>query len=1056
MTNLEKTSSDLLKDLQELRTSYDLLKESFEKILADQLRAEEALIRQDKRFQLMLEYSSDILVFLDQDGIQRHISPSAEAITGFSVEELQRSFTELIHPDDVEQVRMAFEELIKNPDKILKGEYRHLHKNGGFRYFEAIGRNYLHDPNFRGIVINTRDITERKIAEAALREEELKYRLLADNMTDTIWLMDMNLKFIYISPSMEKVRGYSLAELQQFSLNQLLTPESYRLIMEAYAEIMPKVLADPAYSPVIIIDLEFYSPDGKIHWAETKISLIRDENGTPVNILGQDRDISERKSAEMALKEIELSHDDAQEISKMGSWKYDMTNSNIRWSKNCYRVFGYEPFQVEPTYELFFNHVHPDDQHLIGEAIDFATEKKEGISQEMRLIMPDGAVKWIQNKLIPVFKENVLTRLKGVCIDLTELKQAETALKQSEIKYRHLIENITDWIWSIDRDETHTYSNPAILNLLGYTADEIIGTNSFLFIHPDDEPAFRKMLQNCIRKKTGWCNTGIRWIHKNGSVRYFESNASPLLDDSGLVLGFIGIDRDVTEQKRNESAVKESEEKHRQILKTAIDGFWLADSKGRLLEVNESYCRMSGYSEQELLTMSISDLDVYETNADTASHIEKIFKLGEDRFETKQQRKDGSVFDVEISVQYRYADGGCFVVFINDITGRKLAEQELIKAKEKAEESDRLKSAFLANMSHEIRTPMNGILGFAQLLKEPNLTGSEQQDYIRIIEKSGKRMLNIIQDIVDIAKIESGQMEVSVSQTNINDQIAYIYHFFTPEVEKKGIKLLYKNTLPSKEAVIHTDREKLYAILTNLVKNAIKYTNEGLIEIGYEKKGDYLEFFVKDTGIGIARDRQEAIFERFIQADISNKRAHDGAGLGLSIAKAYVEMLGGTIRVESEESHGSMFYFTVPYNNKPEEKMMVEDNIPDTREENRVRKLKMLIVEDDETSELFITMIVKKYGDEILYASTGVEAIEVCRNNPDLDLVLMDIRMPDMNGHLATRRIREFNKDVIIIAQTAYALSGDREKAMKSGCNDYISKPIDSELFHEIILSHFK
>jgi PAS domain S-box-containing protein len=905
-------------------------------------------------------------------------------------------------------------------------------------------------------VINTRDITERKIAEAALREEELKYRLLAENMTDTIWLMDMNLKFIYISPSMEKVRGYSLAELQQFSLNQLLTPESYRLIMEAYAEVMPKALADPAYSPVIILDLEFYSPDGKSHWAETKISLIRDENGNPVNILGQDRDISERKSAELALKEIELSHDDAQEISKMGSWEYDMINSSVCWSKNCYRVFGYEPFQVEPTFELFFNHVHPADQHLIGESIEFINKKKEGINKELRFIMPDGAVKWIQNKLIPVFIENDLVRLKGVCIDLTELKQAETALKESEIKYRHLVENITDWVWSMDLEGTHTYSNPATYNLLGYDSNEIIGTSAFLLIQPDDKQAGKEMLEKSIRQKTGWHNLGVRWLHKNGSVRYFESTATPLLDDNGMIIGFSGIDRDITERIQIELAVKEIEEKHRQILKTAMDGFWLTDSKGHLLEVNETYCRMSGYSEQELLNMTIPDLEVSETPADIASHLEKIFTAGEDRFETQHQRKDGSVFDVEISVQCRHAEGGCFVVFINDITGRKLAELELIKAKEKAEESDRLKSAFLANMSHEIRTPMNGILGFAQLLKEPNLSGLEQREYIRIIEKSGKRMLNIIQDIVDIAKIESGQMEVSVSFTNINDQIEYIYHFFTPEVEKKGMKLLYKNTLPAKEAIIHTDREKLYAILTNLVKNAIKYTNEGFIEIGYEKKGDYLEFFVKDTGIGIARDRQEAIFERFIQADISNKRARDGAGLGLSIAKAYVEMLGGTIRVESEEGHGSMFYFTVPYNNKPEEKMMVEDINPDAREDNRVRKLKILIVEDDETSELFITMIVKKYGDELLYASTGVEAIEVCRNNPDLDLVLMDIRMPDMNGHLATRSIREFNKDVIIIAQTAYALSGDREKAMKSGCNDYISKPIDSELFHEIILRYFK
>jgi signal transduction histidine kinase len=244
--------------------------------------------------------------------------------------------------------------------------------------------------------------------------------------------------------------------------------------------------------------------------------------------------------------------------------------------------------------------------------------------------------------------------------------------------------------------------------------------------------------------------------------------------------------------------------------------------------------------------------------------------------------------------------------------------KELVKAKEQAEESDRLKSAFLANMSHEIRTPMNGILGFSELLKEPDLTGDEQQEYIRIIEKSGVRMLNILNDIIDISKIEAGLMKLDVKDSNINDQTQYIYTFFKPEAEAKRINLSFKNSLPAKEAIIKTDREKVFAILTNLVKNALKYTKNGSIEFGYvvktTDKPTYLEFFVRDTGIGIPLNRQEAIFERFIQSDNAGILAHQGAGLGLSISKAYVEMLGGKIWVESKEGVGTTFYFTVPYN----------------------------------------------------------------------------------------------------------------------------------------------
>jgi len=395
-----------------------------------------------------------------------------------------------------------------------------------------------------------------------------------------------------------------------------------------------------------------------------------------------------------------------------------------------------------------------------------------------------------------------------------------------------------------------------------------------------------------------------------------------------------------------------------------------------------------------------------------------------------------------------------------------LADKEILIQKEKAEESDRLKSAFLANMSHEIRTPMNGILGFSELLKSPNLSGEKRHKYIEIIEKSGKRMLNIINDIVDISKIEAGLMKMDIKESNVNEQIEYIYTFFKPEVEAKGMQLFFKNILPAKEATIKTDREKLFAILTNLVKNAIKYTKEGSIEFGYvlkmrgesvdQSQNDELEFYVKDTGIGIPKDRQEAIFERFIQADISDEMAMQGAGLGLSITKAYIEMLGGKIWVESEEGMGSIFYFTLPYNPEQKEKNSTKDVAVTGSSENHVKNLKILIAEDDENSEMLISINVSEFSNEILKARTGRESIEACRNNPDLDLILMDIQMPDLNGYEATRQIRQFNKDVVIIAQTAYGLSGDREKALNAGCNDYISKPIKKIELQALIQKYFK
>ena len=282
-----------------------------------------------------------------------------------------------------------------------------------------------------------------------------------------------------------------------------------------------------------------------------------------------------------------------------------------------------------------------------------------------------------------------------------------------------------------------------------------------------------------------------------------------------------------------------------------------------------------------------------------------------------------------------------------------------------------------------------------------------------------------------------------------------MYDFFSPEVEKKGLQLVYKTTLPPKGAIIHTDREKIYAILTNLVNNAIKFTSTGSIEFGYEKKGKYLEFYVKDTGIGVRKDQKEIIFERFRQGDDLTKKFTEGTGLGLSIAKGYVELLGGKMWVESEFGKGSTFYFTLPYNAALESKTISTKFSSEITPEHHVKNLKILIAEDDQSSLSFLSRVLKMFCREILKAGTGVEAVETCRNNPDLDLILMDITMPELNGYEATRQIRGFNKDVIIIAQTAYAMADDREKALEAGCSDYISKPIRIDAIKGLIQRHF-
>lgn len=382
-------------------------------------------------------------------------------------------------------------------------------------------------------------------------------------------------------------------------------------------------------------------------------------------------------------------------------------------------------------------------------------------------------------------------------------------------------------------------------------------------------------------------------------------------------------------------------------------------------------------------------------------------------------------------------------------------KNEFLRQQKKAIYSDKLKSAFLANMSHEIRTPMNGILGFSDLLRNPDLTGKMQQQYIEIIEKSGHRMLGIINDIIDISKIEAGLVTLEITDSNINDQLEYIHKFFSPEVEAKGMKLTYRNLHALEQINIKTDREKVFAIFINLVKNAIKYSKRGTIEFGYTVEGDFIKFYVVDTGIGIAKNRQLAIFERFVQADIDNLNAEQGAGLGLSITKSYIELLGGKIWLESEIGVGSKFSFTLPFNSTSKDQKIEQQDTLLPKGEVMHQALKILIAEDDEVSETLMSININNFCKAPLVARTGLEAVDICRNNPDLDLVLMDIQLPIYNGYEATKKIREFNKDIIIIAQTAYGLSRDKEMAIMVGCNDFIAKPIGKLKLTKLIEKYF-
>ncbi len=632
--------------------------------------------------------------------------------------------------------------------------------------------------------------------------------------------------------------------------------------------------------------------------------------------------------------------------------------------------------------------------------------------------------------------------------DITVRKSHEASI----LKLQKAVDNSGEVIFLTDQNGVFTFINPAFTATYGFTADEIIEkvTPRILKSGLMDENNYKLFWETLKSGK----EVRIEFINKrkDGTTINIEGSASPVFNDKKEIIGFLGIQRDITQRKKDEEEITMLA----QSLKCVLECVSITDLKNNILFVNESFLNTYGYHENELIGKNISIVRSQNNSAELVNEILPNTISGGWQGELLNKRKDGSEFPVYLSTQIindNYGNSLGIIGVATDVTERKLEAKELLNAKIKAEESDRLKSAFLANMSHEIRTPMNGILGFTELLKTPKLTGKEQQHYIGIIEKSGARMLNIINDIINISKIESGQVELSISDFNINEKIADIYNFFKPEAIQKNLNFTFKNGLSASEAFIKTDKEKLYAVLTNLVKNALKFTKSGSVEFGYKVNGDFLEFYITDSGPGISQVQRAYIFERFRQVSESSTRNYEGAGLGLAIAKAYIEVLGGTIWVESELEHGSTFYFTIPYQNKTDEKLQLHPVTEEKIKKNRT--LKIVVAEDDEISRLLLNIIIENQADEIFYAINSIEAIEACRNNPDIDLVLMDINMTGMDGYEATRQIRMFNKDVIIIAQTAYALSGDYQKAIAAGCNDYISKPIDRTALQLMINKYF-
>jgi PAS domain S-box-containing protein len=939
------------------------------------------------------------------------------------------------------------------------------------------------------------EMDERKKAENDLKEERNLLRTLIDNLPDTIYILDHEGKKVIANRADVRNIGFGdeASVLGKCDLDLFpgeIGKRGHRDNLSVINTGMP------------IIDREeyFYTKEGNVVWMLTSKYPLYDSNGKMLGLFGSGHDITNRKISEQELqrknKELSFLNGLADELTQLKqednifeflarkikefSGAFVAVTLNYIPEKKAIQIRHIETDR-EVTNKIanslgkkFFDALIPvSDENLeliirenyavsdtlkeltfgqLSGMADTLIRKVTGVSSFVAIANVIGG-EYIGTTMLG-FREGTVEPTKEVLVAFARMaattiqrRQAEEKLKESEEKYRLLIENQGEGVAVVDLDEKFVFVNPAAEEMFGVEKERLLNLNLLEFVSPEQKTVIQRESKKRIRGEKSTYEIDI--CRPNGEKRTILITATPQFSNEGKLTGTFGVFRDITVRKQMEKKVIESEAYYRTLIDISPDGIITSDLEGNItygsIKAFEVFSIPPG---KDVKGTSIMDWVMPDFQDKVLERFKDIM-LGNVAPETREyflKKWNGDPFWAELSSSPLSDKDGRptgLLIVCRDISERKRYEAELIMERDRAEENDKLKTAFLHNVSHEIRTPMNAIIGFSSLITEPGQTDDSRAYFAQVISGSCNQLLEVVSDIIEISNIEAGILKYKKENCNINSQLKELKQMFSAMAAEKKIELNCITGIPDDQSAAETDIAKFRKIMTNLLNNAFKFTSSGRIEFGCEPKEDYLHFHVSDTGIGISSDQHMKIFDRFYQVEHSVSRTYEGTGLGLTISKAYSEFLGGKIWVDSELGKGSVFHFTIP-RSKPDEAGMSNEEVNKSVDLAALKKRTILIAEDDDNNFKLLYKIINSTVPEwkLIRAVNGKEAVDFCNNSPLPDLILMDIKMPVMDGYEAAAIIKEKWPAIKIIAQTAYAFERDREKVLEAGCDDYLPKPI--------------